>query len=143
MWTNRFHNPGLLFGNNLGEFKEIFDELTSAVGTAPRQPILDVWQKDDEAIVRAELPGLKVEDIKLTVLRDELTLEGHKAPETLGEGSKYIQRERLTGDFKRTIKLPFEIENGAIEAKFTDGILEVKLPRSAAEKARKIDIKLG
>lgn len=143
MWTNRFHNPGLLFGNNIHDFKEIFDELASAVGTAPRQPALDVWQKDDEAIVRAELPGLKAEDIQLTVLRDELTLEGKYNEEELEEGSKYLQRERLTGEFKRVVKLPFEIENGAIEAKFNEGILEVKLPRSAAEKARKIDIKLG
>jgi HSP20 family protein len=142
MFSTRFDSPSFLFGAGLPDLKEFIDEFATACSAVASYPLIDIWQNDDEARVRVELPGLKAEDVKLSVLRDELTLEGPSAPVELNDGDKYFQRERRGGSFNRTVKLPFEVEAEAIEAEFSDGVLEICLPRSEAERARKIDIKV-
>jgi HSP20 family protein len=149
MWSRSFNKPGFLFGAGFPELKDLIDEVTTACGTVNQYPLLDIWQGENEAIIRAELPGIGPEDLKLEVLRDELTLQGKRQPsfkasEEKQEADKgqYFQRERHEGDFNRTVKLPFEVESESIEASFQNGLLEIRLPKSGAEKARKIDIKV-
>lgn len=142
MFSTRFSNPSFLFGAGLPDLRELFDEFATTCQAAGGDPLVDIWQNDVEAVLRVELPGLEAEDVKLTVVRDELTLEGARKAVDLTNGDKYFQRERPQGSFKRTVKLPFEVDSEAVEAEFRSGVLEIRLPRSEAERARKIDIKV-
>jgi HSP20 family protein len=108
---------------------------------APAYPAMNVWTGEDGATVTAELPGVKAEDIDISVRNDSLTLRGSRERETLGEGESYHRRERRFGSFSRTFQLPFQVESDKVDAKFENGVLSISLPRSEAEKARKIKVK--
>ncbi|MCE1251967.1 MAG: Hsp20/alpha crystallin family protein [Anaerolineae bacterium] len=104
-------------------------------------PALNVWVKDDDMIVTAELPGFTPESINLSVMGNNLTLSGSRAEEDLPEGAKYHRRECVSGEFNRTIRLPYNIDPEKVEASFDKGLLTIKLARAEADKPRKINIK--
>lgn len=108
---------------------------------APDFPAINVWTNDDGAVVTAELPGVNPEDIDISVVGETLTLSGARQPEELKDGEKYHRRERRFGSFNRSFQLPFTVEADQVEAVFEKGILHVSLPRSEAEKPRKIAVK--
>ena len=104
-------------------------------------PALNVWVKDDDMIVSAELPGFSPDSINLSVMGNHLTLSGSRNEEELPEGAKYHRRECACGEFNRTIRLPYSIDPEKVEASFDKGILTVKLARAEADKPRKINIR--
>jgi HSP20 family protein len=108
---------------------------------APDFPAINVWTNEDGAVVTAELPGVNPEDIDIAVVGETLTLSGIRQPEELKDGEKYHRRERRFGNFNRTFQLPFTVEADDVEAVFEKGILHISLPRSEAEKPRKIAVK--
>lgn len=114
--------------------------MTSRGDIAPSYPAMNVWTGEDGAVVMAELPGVKVEDIDISVRNDAMTLRGSREREQLGEGESYHRRERRFGSFSRTFQLPFQVESDKVDAKLTNGILSISLPRAEAEKARKIKV---
>ena len=116
---------------------------TSRRDIAPSYPAMNVWTGEDGAIVTAELPGTNVKDIDISVGNDALTVRGTRERETLGDGESYHRRERRFGSFSRTFQLPFQVESDKVDAKFTNGILSISLPRAEAEKARKIKVRGG
>lgn len=103
-------------------------------------PLVNVWVKDDDMIVTAELPGFTPDSINLSVLGNTLTLSGNRKEEELPEGARYHRSECACGDFSRTIRLPYNIDPEKVEASFERGILNVKLGRAEADKPRKISI---
>ena len=117
--------------------------MTGRREVAPAYPAMNVWTGEEGAIVTAELPGVKVEDIDISVRNDSLTLRGNREREVLGEGESYHRRERRFGSFSRTFQLPFQVESDKVDAKFENGVLNISLPRSEAEKARKIQVTGG
>lgn len=108
---------------------------------APDFPAINVWTSEDGAVVTAELPGVTPEDIDISVVGDSITLSGTRQPEELKDGEKYHRRERRFGSFNRTFQLPFSVESENVEAVFEKGVLHISLPRSEAEKPRKISVK--
>ena len=117
--------------------------MTTRKEVAPAYPAMNVWTGEDGAVVTAELPGVKVEDIDISVRNDALTLRGSREREKLGDGESYHRRERRFGSFSRTFQLPFRVESDEVDAKFSNGMLSISLPRSEAEKARKINVSGG
>lgn len=106
-----------------------------------RYPLLNVWTSDDGLIVEADMPGVNPEDVDVNVMGDQLTISG-KINETKDADSVVAHRlERPHGEFSRSLKLPFRVDNGKVSAEFRNGILRVKLPRSEEEKPRKIEVK--
>ena len=103
-------------------------------------PAVNVWSNDDAAFVEAELPGLPLDAIELTVTGDELVLAGHRE-ELLEPGTTQHRRERGTGRFSRAVRLPFEIEADKVEARLVDGVLTVTLPKAATIRPRRIEVK--
>jgi len=125
------------------EFRRFHNELNRAFThrrATSHYPAFDIYSNDDETVVAAPLPGFKAEDINISVEKNKVTLSGkrEKAPE---EGAQYHRRERFDGEFNRSLTLPFDVDGGKVEAKFSNGVLEVKLPRAAADKPKKIAIK--
>jgi HSP20 family protein len=108
--------------------------------TAPSYPAVSVWAKEDGQVVNAEMPGVKAEDIDVSVVGDTLTISGKRGPEELPEGARFHRRERVAGEFSRSIQLPFAVDSEKVEASLKDGVLTLNLPRLEADKPKKITI---
>lgn len=103
-------------------------------------PPLNTWVSQDGALVTAELPGIEPDGIELSVVNDTLTIKGSHQLCALKEGETLHRQERGSGQFSRSIQLPFKIEADKVDAKFSKGILEICLPRAESEKPRKISV---
>jgi HSP20 family protein len=104
-------------------------------------PPMNVWVSGDTALVTTEVPGVDPNALDISVVGKSLTLRGSRSPEELTGDDSYHRRERWHGQFTKTIELPFTVESGKVEAKFTKGILNITLPRADVEKPRKISVK--
>jgi HSP20 family protein len=104
-------------------------------------PMMNVTEDKDNYYVRAELPGIKAEDLELSVTADTLSISGERKLPTEDENAQYHRRERETGRFSRIISLPSPMDTGKVEAKCNEGILTVTLPKAEAAKPKQITIK--
>ena len=105
-------------------------------------PLIDLSQDDDEITVKAVLPGLKPEDVQISVTADVLTIKGEFKNEDEGKNRNYLIRERRFGSFERMIQLPTEVQTEKAHADFADGILTIRLPKAEAVKPKSISIKV-
>jgi len=87
-------------------------------------------------VVKAELPGMKKEDIDISLTEDTITLSGEKRKEEKVEKKDYYSLERSYGSFKRSFSLPAEIQTEKASAKFKDGVLEIRMPKTEAAKKK-------
>ncbi len=104
-------------------------------------PAINVWTSEDGAILRAELPGVNVENVDISLINDTLTIKGERFLELEQDSGACHRQERGFGQFARSIKLPFAVEPDTVKADFRDGVLQIELPRAAAEKPRKIAVR--
>ncbi len=106
-------------------------------------PNIEMFDKQDNIVVRAELPGMKRDDINISVTGDTLTISGERKTESSVKGEDYYRSELSYGKFSRSITLPTMVEADKINATYENGILEITLPKSEKVKPRKIQIKSG
>ena len=92
-------------------------------------PRIDIRDEGDHLIVDAEIPGVRKEDLKLTLEDNILTIEGEKKKEEKTDKENYFRTERIFGSFKRCFTLPVEIDSSEVDAKFENGMLLVKLKK--------------
>jgi HSP20 family protein len=109
--------------------------------TAPSYPAVNIWSNDDGLFVSAEMPGVGVKDLDISVNGDTLTISGERAVDEIPEGTHFHRQERKFGEFSRTIQLPFAVDADKVEASFKDGVLSITLPKVEAEKPKQISIK--
>lgn len=105
-----------------------------------RTPRLDVIDRDEEIVVRAELPGVKKDDLDVSLAEDVLTIKAvskEKSEEAKGE---YHRREISRGEFTRSIRLPTNVDAKNVKANFADGVLELKLPKVAPSERHSIKV---
>lgn len=124
------------------EMDRLFGSVLSALpgfASAPaRAPAINGWEDAEAVYVEAEVPGIPMDQIEITVQGDELTLKGQRpAPKTEGT----LRQERWTGSFERHITLPVPIDAEKVEASLTNGVLTIKLPKAASARARKVQIR--
>jgi HSP20 family protein len=130
------------------EIERLFDTPFSALaatsellnGWAPR---LDVYEDKENVYVKAELPGLKREEIELSLQDGTLSLSGERKSETRTEGTEQYRSERFFGRFQRTISLPAPIATDKVKAEYKDGILTVTLPKTEEAKPKKIEVSVN
>jgi HSP20 family protein len=104
-------------------------------------PALDVLHDDGDVLVRAELPGVKPDDVEITLSRGVLTISGQRKAEQEQQGQGYYVRERRYGSFRRSLMLPEGIDESKINARYEDGVLEVRITGAAAvQEPKKIQI---
>jgi HSP20 family protein len=104
---------------------------------------LDVYEDANNVYVKAELPGMKKEDIDLSLHDGCLSISGERKSETSHEGAETYRAERFFGRFQRTVTLPTPVAADKVKAHFKDGILTVTLPKAEEAKPKHIDVNLG
>jgi len=114
------------------KFSELADVSTS----------VDMFEEGDELVIKAEIPGMKKEEISIDFAGDVVTISGEKKSEERTERKDYYRVERSFGLFSRKLHLPVEIQVDKAKASFKDGVLEIRMPKSEAEKQkiRKINV---
>jgi len=101
---------------------------------------LDVSETENEFVVKAALPGVKPEDVQITVQGDTLTIRGESKAEEEKKGEQWHLRERRFGSFQRSVSLPTPVNSDAAQAHFEHGVLTLTLPKSEAAKPRQIKV---
>ncbi|MFN3406978.1 MAG: Hsp20/alpha crystallin family protein [Caldimicrobium sp.] len=105
-------------------------------------PAVDVSETEDEIIVKADLPGVKPDDIEINIVDNILTIKGEKKRETEEKKENFYRVERFYGSFMRSIQLPVEIDREKIKAQYKDGVLKVVLPKKPESKAKVIKVEV-
>jgi HSP20 family protein len=125
------------------EMNQLFEQLDRGprLSAATTYPAMNVWTNADGAVITAELPGMNADDLEISVQGDTLTLRGSRSAEEQGEGMTYHRRERGSGQFRRSFQLPFNVDPNKVEANYERGVLHIFLPRSEADKPRKIQVR--
>jgi HSP20 family protein len=133
-------------GHTMGRFRRDLDRLFGDFlgdAWAPEGrafPPVNLWEDEQNFYAEAEVPGLKLADIDIHLMGNELSLRGERKSETQ-EGVSYHRQERETGGFARVVRLPVEVEAGKVEAALKNGILTITLPKAAAARPRRIEVK--
>jgi HSP20 family protein len=150
----RYQNPGRSdlahafdrFASLRDEMDRLFDHSLGPVFRTPGSfsrwaPALDVYQDKDQFTVVAELPGLKKENIELSLQDGVLTISGERKQEK--EGEEGYRNERFFGRFQRSVTLPASVDSSKVKATYEDGILKVVLPKAEEAKPKKIEVSVG
>ncbi|SEM25302.1 HSP20 family protein [Roseovarius azorensis] len=104
-------------------------------------PPVNMWLGDDSVVVTAEMPGVGKDDIDLTVRENTLIISGKRNPSTDDDDAAWHRRERPSGEFSRSIRLPLRVDPDKVEARAKNGVLEIEMGRPDAERPRKIKVK--
>jgi HSP20 family protein len=115
-------------------------EMTS---TRSWSPAVDIFEDQNEIVVKAELPGLKQEDIDIELTGDTLTIRGERKFEDMQRRDNYVRVERAYGTFQRSFTIGVPVKHEGVTASYKDGILEVHLPKSDETKPKKVQVKAG
>lgn len=107
-----------------------------------RMPSLDLYEEKDSVVVKAELPGMKKEDVEVNLAGENLTIKGEKKEDKEVKEDDYYRRERSYGSFLRTVALPCEVKSDEIKASFKDGVLEIRMPKTEEAKKKSIAVKI-
>lgn len=136
LWSSRIHR---IFDQ---AFNDFVSPLTSSeeVGERAWIPAVDVLESEGTLTVTAELPGMRKEDVDITLEDGVLKISGERRFEKDDERENYRRIERAYGRFSRAFTLPRHVDRSRVEARFDNGLLRIVLPKSEDARARKIDI---
>lgn len=112
-----------------------------ADGVSSGHLALDLYQTDDDVVVKANVPGMKPEDIEISVSGDTLTIQGELSEELESDEAQYLLRERRYASFARSVTLPSSVETDKASAEFKNGVLVLTLPKVEEVKPKRIAIK--
>ncbi len=105
-------------------------------------PSIDVEETENSFLIKAEVPGIKKEDIKVTIDEDGITISGERKKDKEEKGKTYHRIEMAYGKFKRYIPFPREVEPDKAKAKYKEGILHIEIPKSEKAKPKEVEIKV-
>ena len=145
----RYEDPELSTWTPFNRLATLRDEMDRLFGlTAPRDtglftgwsPVLDIYQDKDDVIVKVELPGMKKDEISISMHEGMLTISGERKLEGGSKEGETYRRERFYGKFHRTMALPTTVEANKVKAAYKDGILTVTLPKAETAKPKQIEV---
>lgn len=133
------------------EINQMFDRVFGRRETGGRReggqsvtawaPAVDISERKDAFVVTAEVPGMKPEDLEVTLEDGLLTIKGERRMEEETSDRQYHRVERRYGSFRRSITLPSQVQSDAIEASYSDGVLQVVVPKAESAKPKKINVR--
>lgn len=140
MIYRRYSVPSVMeeFERMQREVNQLMNAFTPA-RPAAAFPAMNAWTTEEEELVTAELPGVAPEEIDISVVGDVLTIACKRNGDETGE-VRYHRRERMRGEFTRSIQLAFPVDVERVSASYENGVLRVTLPRAEADKPRKIAV---
>jgi HSP20 family protein len=103
-------------------------------------PVVDVYDNDENIVIKAEIPGIEKKDISIDVKDGLLTLKGERSHDNEVKNNKYYRRERSFGRFERTFQLPVDVDPEKISADCKDGILKIDIPKPEEQKPKQITV---
>ena len=103
---------------------------------------LDVVQEGENIVVRASLPGVRPEDVQVTIEDDVVTIKGESAVEQETKEGNYLMRERRTGSFHRSLRLPDTVDTANADSSYRHGVLTISFPKQEAKKAKRLEVKI-
>lgn len=124
-------------------FNEVFrgmDREFPMIAESKPFPALNVWHDEKAFHIEAELPGFTMENIDISLVGPELTLTASRRVDSSDEGAAFLRRERVSGSFSRTIRLPVTVDAEKVSARLTNGVLAVSLPKAAEALPRRIAV---
>jgi len=128
------------------EMNRLFDTFArgdeEAQGLSVWTPAVDIAERDDEYVVRMELPGVRKEDVRITIENNMLTIRGEKKQEQTVSDDAFRRVERSYGSFQRSFTLPVAVRADKIDAMAQDGVLTVKLPKAEEARPKQIEVKV-
>jgi HSP20 family protein len=140
----QYQRPGLVWASfgRLSNLQEELDRLFESPLTG-WAPALDVHEDKDNFIVRTELPGLKREDIEVSLQDGTLIISGERKVEEKREGVEVHRQERFYGKFQRALTLPAPVAADKVKAQYKDGVLTITLPKTEEAKPKQIDVSIN
>ena len=140
-------NPGREMPTLHNRFTRFFDDPFLRIGGMDENPNLDLWnpavdlyEKDDHFVIKAELPGIGKDDIKVDLKDRVLTLSGERIYDNEVKEENYYRKERSYGKFQRAFALPADVDSDKITAEFKEGVLRVEVPKPEEKKAKQVTI---
>ncbi len=115
-------------------FERFFGEGKGKVGVANWAPLIDLFEKDDKVVVRAEVPGLEAKDVEVQIDEEGLTIQGERKFEEEVKEENFYRLERRYGSFHRFVPFPVEVKPDKARATFKNGVLEVTVPKAEPKK---------
>jgi HSP20 family protein len=145
----RWQRPDLTSWTPFEQLTNLRDEINRLFDTPSSRdteffgwaPAVDVYEDHDNLIVRAELPGMKKEEIDVSLHEGSLIISGERKSESKDEKSETSRAERFYGRFQRALELPKPVDPTKVTATYKDGVLTVKLPKTEESKPRQITVK--
>ena len=124
------------------EMGRLFDGLFESRGRGSEGwiPALDVWETENDIVYAFDLPGLAESEISIEVADDTLTVTGERSRSTEEQGERFFRFERRYGSFSRAVGLPAGLDESKIAASYENGVLEVRVPKPAEAKPRRIQL---
>lgn len=125
-----------------GELSRLMNGLFEGPGRVTQSwvPALDIWETDSELVYAFDLPGIPEEKISLEVADDTLTISAEREKAVEEAGDRFYRFERRYGTFTRAVGLPLGVDESKITAAYTDGVLEVHVPKPEEQKPRRIQL---
>ena len=114
-----------------------------AMTVAEWSPLVDITEDEKEYLIKADLPEVKKEDVKLTVQNDVMTISGERKYEKEEKGKKYHRVERAYGSFMRSFTLPEDADGSKVSAEYKEGVLKIHLPKSEKAKPKSFEVKVS
>ncbi|MBW2590258.1 MAG: Hsp20/alpha crystallin family protein [Deltaproteobacteria bacterium] len=118
------------------------DDLDDDISMSAWKPLVDIYETDEAIILKAELPGIKKDDVSVEVKDNVLTLKGVRTEEKEIKEKNYYRKERAFGTFSRAFNLQHRIQPDKIKARFKDGVLKIEIPKPEEEKPKQITVKV-
>ena len=152
MKLTRWQSPSVSHWPQFGRLSDLRDEidrlfdlpLAGYTGSSPWMsswtPALDVYEDKDQFVVTAELPGMKKDEIDVSLHNGSLTLSGERKSESKNEDGGVYRAERYFGRFQRTVDLPTTVVSDKVKADYRDGVLTITLPKAEEAKPRQISV---
>ena len=152
----RYQTPNSVMWPSLNRWASLRDDLDTLLelpfltgGSRQTQlftgwtPALDLYQNNDNVIAVVELPGMRKEDIEISLQDGTLTIAGERKSETGSNAENATRTERFTGKFRRTVTLPTRVDSNKVNATYKDGILTVTLPKAEEAKPKQIQVNVS
>ncbi|WP_019503490.1 Hsp20/alpha crystallin family protein [Pleurocapsa sp. PCC 7319] len=142
------YNPWQEMNSLQRQLNRLFDDALTTdnwdnFGNLSKVPAAELTEKDDALHLKLEVPGMEAKDLDIQVMADRVAIAGERKSETKSEENGNVRSEFRYGKFQRVIPLPARIQNTDVTAEYKDGILNLTLPKSEAEKNKVVKVNLG